>query len=82
MGLHERSIKIAFNKATKETLDAEEMFWETKNAFQIRKEYHGFSRFNKRCKVQAIYLYIACTLHLILKFVYQQFVNIKYSLYF
>ena len=40
MGRYDRSIKIAYDKATGEILDAEEIFHITKDAFQIRKKYH------------------------------------------
>lgn len=40
MGLHDRSIKIAFDKTSGEILDADEVFDITKDAFQIRKKYH------------------------------------------
>jgi competence CoiA-like predicted nuclease len=40
MGRYERSIKIAFDKVSREILDADEVFDETKNAFDIRRQYH------------------------------------------
>lgn len=40
MGKYERSIKIAFDKLSGEILDAEKVFDITKNAFEIRRQYH------------------------------------------
>ena len=40
MGRYDRSIKIAFDKASGEILDADEVFDITKDAFEIRKKYH------------------------------------------
>lgn len=39
MGRYERSIKIAFDKASGEILEADEVFDETKNAFELRRQY-------------------------------------------
>ena len=40
MGRRERSIKIAFDKSSGEILDADEVFDKTKDAFEIRRQYH------------------------------------------
>lgn len=40
MGRYDRSIKIALDKASGKILDADDIFKNTKDAFQIRKSYH------------------------------------------
>lgn len=52
MGLHERSIKVAFNKETREIIDADEIFKNTKESFQIRKEYHEKSFLLSCCECE------------------------------
>lgn len=37
---YERSIKLAFDKFTGEIIDADEVFKESKNAFEIRRQFH------------------------------------------
>jgi hypothetical protein len=48
MSRFERSIKLAFDKTSGEILEAEKVFSETKDAFQIRKQYHE-NKLNLSC---------------------------------
>jgi hypothetical protein len=41
MGKYKRSIKIAFDRNSKKILDADELFSETKDAFQVRMQYNA-----------------------------------------
>lgn len=48
MSRFERSIKLAFDKTSGEILEADEVFSETKESFQIRKQYHE-NKLNLSC---------------------------------
>ncbi len=49
---YERSIKLALNKIKGEIIDADEVFKESKNAFEIRRQFHADKIELYRCECE------------------------------